>query len=70
VAGCCEYGDEPSGSGTTELVSTENILSTKPVFKPSSPEVSFPVGTRGAVIFKFVSVTMVTVRGPFLSWLL
>jgi hypothetical protein len=20
VAGCCEYGDEPSGSGTTELV--------------------------------------------------
>jgi hypothetical protein len=21
VAGCCEYGDEPSGSGATELVS-------------------------------------------------
>jgi hypothetical protein len=21
VAGCCECGDEPSGSGTTELVS-------------------------------------------------
>jgi hypothetical protein len=21
VAGCCEYGDEPSGSGTTDLVS-------------------------------------------------
>jgi hypothetical protein len=20
VAGCCEYGDEPSGSGATELV--------------------------------------------------
>jgi hypothetical protein len=20
VAGCCEYGDEPSGSGSTELV--------------------------------------------------
>jgi hypothetical protein len=20
VAGCCEYGDEPSGSGTTELI--------------------------------------------------
>jgi hypothetical protein len=22
VAGCCEYGDEPLGSGTTELVRT------------------------------------------------
>jgi hypothetical protein len=22
VAGCCEYGDEPSGSGATELVMT------------------------------------------------
>jgi hypothetical protein len=22
VAGCCEYGDEPSGSGGTELVTT------------------------------------------------
>jgi hypothetical protein len=21
VAGCCKYGDEPSGSGATELVS-------------------------------------------------
>jgi hypothetical protein len=21
VAGCCEYGDEPSGSGATDLVS-------------------------------------------------
>jgi hypothetical protein len=23
MAGCCEYGDEPSGSGATELVSYE-----------------------------------------------
>jgi hypothetical protein len=23
VAGCCEYGDEPSGSGATELVNTD-----------------------------------------------
>jgi hypothetical protein len=22
VAGCCEYGDEPSGSGATELVTS------------------------------------------------
>jgi hypothetical protein len=25
VAGSCEYGDEPSGSGATELVSTQII---------------------------------------------
>jgi hypothetical protein len=24
VAGCCEYGDEPSGSGATELVQSFN----------------------------------------------
>jgi hypothetical protein len=24
VAGCCEYGDEPSGSGATELVNNFN----------------------------------------------
>jgi hypothetical protein len=23
VSGCCEYGDEPSGSGTTELVAPQ-----------------------------------------------
>jgi hypothetical protein len=27
VAGCCECGDEPSGSGTTELVNYGFILS-------------------------------------------
>jgi hypothetical protein len=26
VAGCCEYGDEPSGSGATELVSFEDLM--------------------------------------------
>jgi hypothetical protein len=25
VAGCCEYGDEPSGSGATELVGSVNV---------------------------------------------
>jgi hypothetical protein len=27
VAGCCEYGDEPSGSGATELVGVNSCLS-------------------------------------------
>jgi hypothetical protein len=26
VVGCCEYGEEPSGSGTTELVSLNKTL--------------------------------------------
>jgi hypothetical protein len=26
VAGCCEYGDEPSGSGATELVIVGTLL--------------------------------------------
>jgi hypothetical protein len=26
VAGCCEYGDEPSGSGATELVGDIQVL--------------------------------------------
>jgi hypothetical protein len=26
VAGCCKYGDEPSGSGATELVSVSQLL--------------------------------------------
>jgi hypothetical protein len=35
VVGCCEYGDEPSGSGTVELVndhtsSERSLLVTKP----------------------------------------
>jgi hypothetical protein len=25
VAGCCEYGDEPSGSGATELVKLNEV---------------------------------------------
>jgi hypothetical protein len=33
VAGCCEYGDEPSGSGTTELVIF--IIIIKAVFNDS-----------------------------------
>jgi hypothetical protein len=25
VSGCCEFGDEPSGSGATELVTLKNM---------------------------------------------
>jgi hypothetical protein len=32
VAGCCECGDEPSGSGATELVSYLSAVKTRPVF--------------------------------------
>jgi hypothetical protein len=28
VAGCCKYGDEPSGSGATEFVQTFTVLET------------------------------------------
>jgi hypothetical protein len=30
VAGCCEYGDEPSGSGATELERKDSCLSFYP----------------------------------------
>jgi hypothetical protein len=36
VAGCCECGDEPSGSGVTELISC-TILEELRCLKPVSP---------------------------------
>jgi hypothetical protein len=34
VAGCCVYGDEPSGSGATELVPKINVMCLSPRNKP------------------------------------
>jgi hypothetical protein len=32
VTGCCEYGDEPSGSGATELVNPSMCLEGTRIF--------------------------------------
>jgi hypothetical protein len=38
VAGCCEYGDEPSGSGATELVTEKRRkVNYRPVERRVSP---------------------------------
>jgi hypothetical protein len=36
VAGCCECGDEPSGSGATELVTDDNYYESVICFCMSS----------------------------------
>jgi hypothetical protein len=39
VAGCCEYGDEPSSSGATKLVSYNRVLIPVSKLSPSAPDV-------------------------------
>jgi hypothetical protein len=51
VAGCCEYGDEPSSSGATELV----INATRNLVKPSA-NCAVGLDLRPAVISQFISV--------------
>jgi hypothetical protein len=41
VAGCCECGDEPSGSCATELVSYPSLLQTFGIYSPTQIVIDF-----------------------------
>jgi hypothetical protein len=44
VAGSCEYGDEPTGSGATELVNLFNLIFLLPFSDPSYLKPAIPFG--------------------------
>jgi hypothetical protein len=55
VAGCCECGDEPSGSCATELVSVS-----RPALRPTQHPIQWVLGVLSPMVKRSPGVTLTT----------